>query len=115
MVVEFGLGGWVCVWVNKVVILKENGHFYQTSGGKISKKMPMIGAGMPQKVPIIGAIFFKNPPKRTPLEYYLCMRRVASDQIFSKLFSTDRRTKFFFMMDMRPILFNSGTPIVPRA
>ena len=38
--------------------------FFTPSLGKISKKVPMIGAGMPKKAPIIGGKFFKNPPIR---------------------------------------------------
>ena len=38
--------------------------FFTPSVGKSSKKVPMIGAGMPKKAPIIGANFLKNPPIR---------------------------------------------------
>ena len=38
--------------------------FFTPSGGKISKKVPMIGAEMLKKAPSIGANFFKNPPIR---------------------------------------------------
>ena len=31
-------------------------------GGKITKKVAIIGAGMLKKAPIIGAKLFKNPP-----------------------------------------------------
>ena len=44
---------------------KENGHFVPQSEGIISKKVPMIGAGMFKKSPIMGANFFTNPPIRT--------------------------------------------------
>ena len=46
------------------LILKKTDQFFTPSGGKISKKVPMIGSGMPEKAPIIGASFFKNPPIR---------------------------------------------------
>ena len=38
--------------------------FFILGGGQISKKVPMIGAGMLKKAPIIGANFFTNPPIR---------------------------------------------------
>ena len=46
------------------VILKENSHFFTPSGGKISIKVPMIGAQCweAKKAPTIGANFFTNPP-----------------------------------------------------